>query len=47
MRITVATEDKKQLAKVINQIYEFLDIVDDKQNSILIDQFDTTELLTE
>ena len=47
MRITVATEDRKQLARVINQIYEILDILDDKQNSILIDQFDTTELLTD
>lgn len=47
MRITVVAEDKKQLANVINKIYEILDILDENNDSILMEQFDTSELLSE
>lgn len=44
MRVTLIAENKKELAEVIDRVYDNLDIVDENGNSVLLERFDTLKL---
>lgn len=44
VRITLEAENTEKLAQAINRVYSVLDVVDDKGESMLLEQFDTARL---
>lgn len=44
MRVTLIADGKEKLAKVINRIYDSLDILDENGKSVLLERFNTSKL---
>lgn len=44
MRISLQAANTEELAKIINKVYQTLDVLDDQGNSMLLEQFDTNRL---